>query len=201
VQKWRPALVVAGVRFIYDDHEDAPGVRLRSKAAKRVKGRAAAMTTTADVTWTRDMLKSELEEQAEWRRRKAVEYPDDRRNLDSAEEYERLAKTVKEIPDDLLLAHSEAFEDAPDSERWQEMLKNIFRGFCDFANATELVQAFVDAKREETEDEESEPLSESESYLVRSLKRVLDANDVPSDVAEKVIQLIVDWEKTPTAKS
>ena len=111
---------------------------------------------TDDLAWTRDILKGELEDQAEWRRRKAAEYPDDRRNLDSAEEYERLAKTVKDIPEDLLVAYSESFEDAPDSERWQEMLKNIFRGFSDFANATELVQAFVDAKREEAEDEEND---------------------------------------------
>jgi hypothetical protein len=30
------------------------------------------------------------------------------------------------ILDDLLVAYSEAFEDAPDSERWHEMLKDIF---------------------------------------------------------------------------
>ena len=150
---------------------------------------------TDDLAWTRDILKGELEDQAEWRRRKAAEYPDDRRNLDSAEEYERLAKTVKDIPEDLLVAYSESFEDAPDSERWQEMLKNIFRGFSDFANATELVQAFVDAKREEAEDEENDT-SDADSYLVRSLKRTLDANDVPPDVAEKVIRLIEEWEKT-----
>jgi hypothetical protein len=147
-----------------------------------------------------DILKGELEDQAEWRRRKAAEYPDDRRNLDSAEEYERLAKTVKDIPEDLLVAYSESFEDAPDSERWQEMLKDIFRGFSDFANATELVQAFVDAKREEAEDEENDT-SDVDSYLVRSLRRTLDANDVPPDVAEKVIRLIEEWEKTSTVKS
>jgi hypothetical protein len=159
------------------------------------------MTTAADDddAWARKLLKDELEEQAEWRRGKAVEYPDDRRNLTSAEEYERLAKTVKDIPADLLVAYSEAFEDAPDSERWQEMLKDIFRGFSDFADATELVQAFVDAKREETEDEEDDT-SDAESYLVRSLRRTLDANDVPSDVAEKVIRLIVDWEKASMDK-
>ena len=145
------------------------------------------MTTTDDIALTREMLKAELEEQAEWRRRKAVEYPNDRRNLDSAEEYERLAKTVKDVPDDLLVAYSEAFEDAPDSERWQEMLKDIFRGFSDVANATELVQAFVDAKREEAEDEEGDA-SDAESYLVRSLRRTLEAMDVPSDVAEKVFE-------------
>ena len=130
-------------------------------------------------------------------RRKAVEYPDDRRNLTSAEEYERLAETVKDIPADLLVEYSEAFEDVPDSERWQETLKDIFRGFSDFADATELVQAFVDAKREEAEDEEDDT-SDAESYLVRSLRRTLDANDVPSDVADKVIRLIVDWEKAST---
>jgi hypothetical protein len=163
--------------------------------------REAAMATTAkDIAWTRDMLKAELEETAEWRRRKAVEYPDDRRNLDSAEEYDRLAKTVKDVPDDLLVAYSEAFEDAPDSERWQEILKDIFRGFADFDNAAELVQAFVDAKREEAEDEDSEPASDAESYLVMSLRRVLDTNDVPSDVADKVIGLIEEWERT-TKKS
>src|SRR6516165_9727144 len=151
---------------------------------KKDSWRAAAMTD--DVAWTREMLKTELEDQAEWRRQKAVEYPHDRRNLDSAEEYERLAKTVKDIPDNLLVAYSEAYQDAPDVERWQELLKDIFRGFSDFANATELVQAFVDIKHEETEDEESE----EESLLVRSLTATLDAHGVPSDVAEKVIRLI-----------
>jgi hypothetical protein len=158
-------------------------------------------TTTDDVAWTREMLKSELEDQAQWRREKAVDYPHDRRNLVSAEEYERLANTAKDIPDDLLIAFKEAYEDVPDVERWQEMLKDIFRGFSDFANATELVQAFVDQKRDEAEDEESEALlSDAESLLVRSLRIMLDAHGVPSDVAEKVVRLIGEWEKTP-AKS
>jgi hypothetical protein len=160
-----------------------------------MKEGAPMMSKTDDIAWGRDTLKGDLEDQAEWRRRKAVEYPNDRRNLDSAEEYERLAKTVKDIPDDLLVAYSEAFEDLPDSERWQEMLKDIFRGFSDFANATELVQAFVDAKREEAEHQEGDA-SDMDNYLVMSLRRTLDANAVPSDVAEKVIQLIEDWQKT-----
>jgi len=158
------------------------------------------MTTTAkDIAWTRDMLKGDLEDQAEWRRRKAAEYPDDRRNLDSAEEYERLAKTVKDVPDDVLVAYSEAFEDVPDSERWQEMLKDIFRGFSDFDNATKLVAAFVDAKREE--DEENELPSGEESYLVMSLKAKLDSHGVPTDVVDKVISLIEEWEKTSSTKA
>jgi hypothetical protein len=148
------------------------------------------------------MLKTELEEQAEWRRQRAVEYPDDRRNLDSAEEYERLAKTVKDIPDDVLVAYSGAIADEPDVELWQETLKDIFRGFFDPADATELVQSFVDQKRGEAEDqaEEREPTGDT-SQVVRSLSAVLDANGVPVNVADKVIRLIEEWEKTPTGRS
>src|SRR5262249_51561060 len=159
-----------------------------SRALESRKGGTQMTTKADDLALTRNMLTGELEDQAQWRRRKAAEYPDDHRNLDSAEEYERLAKTVKDIPDDLLVAYSEAFEDMPDSERWQEMLKDIFRGFWSPDNATELVQAFVDAKREEQEDKESE--DDAESYLLRSLKATLAAHDVPSDVSEKIIGLI-----------
>jgi hypothetical protein len=112
------------------------------------KGKDSAMTA-ADLAWNRELLKDQLEVQAEWRRRKAVEYPDDRRNRDAAKEYERLAKTVQNIPDDLLVAYSEAFEDAPDSERFEEMLKDIFRGFFAPADATEFVQSFLDRKQDE----------------------------------------------------
>jgi hypothetical protein len=165
-----------------------------------VKEGSGLMTTTADdIARIREMLKAELEETAEWRLRKAVEYPDDRRNRDSATEYDRLAKTVKDIPDDLLVAYSEAFEDAPDSERWEETLKDIFRGFSDFTNATELVQAFLDAKREDAEDEGD--ARDAESLLVMSLRATLGGHDVPADVADKVIGLIEEWEKTSSTKS
>jgi hypothetical protein len=102
------------------------------------------------------MLMAELEEQADWRRQKAVEYPLDRRNRDAAAEYRRLAKTVKDIPDDVLVAYSKAFEDAPDSERWHELLKDVFRGFSSPADATELLQHFVDQKRDEDDDRNEE---------------------------------------------
>jgi hypothetical protein len=70
------------------------------------KGKDRAMAKADDLAWNRKLLKDQLEDQAEWRRRKAVEYPDDRRNLDAGGEYERLAKTVQNIPDDLLVAYS-----------------------------------------------------------------------------------------------
>ena len=68
------------------------------------KGKDSAMTA-ADLAWNRELLKDQLEVQAEWRRRKAVEYPDDRRNRDAAEEYEHLARIVHNIPDNLLVTY------------------------------------------------------------------------------------------------
>jgi hypothetical protein len=204
VQKMRRALEAAGIQFIDEDATVASAsdcARACGCGARRGSGEGGqrVMTTTADdIARIREMLKAELEEAAEWRRRKAVEYPDDRRNRDSATEYDRLAKTVKDIPDDLLVAYSEAFEDAPDSERWEEMLKDIFRGFSDFANATELVQAFLDAKREDAEDEDER---DAESLLVRSLRATLEQHDVPPNVADKVIGLIQEWEKASSTKS
>jgi hypothetical protein len=88
---------------------------------------------------------------------------------------------------------------AKPSLRWQ-MLKGIFCGRTSQANAT-VVQAFVDVAREGTEDEASGPPSAAESHLVTSLKAVLDANNVPSDVAEKLIRQIEEWEGMPTSKS
>ena len=121
---------------------------MKTNEGRMAKGKDRAMTG-ADPTWNRKLLKDQLEDQAEWRRRKAVEYPDDRRNRDAAEEYDRLAKTVQNIPDDLLVAYSEAFEDARDSERFEEMLKGIFRGFFAPADTTEFVQSFLDRKQDE----------------------------------------------------
>lgn len=50
----------------------------------------------------RDQLRETFECQAEWRREKAVEYPDDRRNLKAADLFDRLAATVDAIPADVL---------------------------------------------------------------------------------------------------
>jgi hypothetical protein len=55
------------------------------------------------------------------------------------------------VSDDLLVLYSEAFEDLPDSERREEMLKDIFRGFWSPDDATELVQSFLDRKQDEDE--------------------------------------------------
>jgi hypothetical protein len=47
---------------------------------------------------TRQELQEEFERQAEWRRMKADEYPDDdTRNIEAAEIFDRLAATVADI--------------------------------------------------------------------------------------------------------
>jgi hypothetical protein len=43
------------------------------------------------------MLVETLESQAEWRRQKALEYPEDRRNIDAAELLEKLAKDASKL--------------------------------------------------------------------------------------------------------
>jgi hypothetical protein len=72
-------------------------------------------------------------------------------------------------------------------------------GQLGFYDATELVQAFLDAKRADAEDEED--ARDAESLLVMSLRATLEGHDVPADVADKVIGLIEEWKETSTTKS
>ena len=62
-----------------------------------------------DIPAMRQELKEEFEREAEWRRQKAAEYPDDKRNLDSAAGYDRLAATVGDVSDELMVAYVECF--------------------------------------------------------------------------------------------
>ena len=50
----------------------------------------------------RGWLRQAIENTADWRRRTAEQYPDDNRNIEAAEELERLAGTVDDIPEALL---------------------------------------------------------------------------------------------------
>lgn len=72
---------------------------------------------------TRQELQEEFGRQAEWRRMKA-EYPDDTRNIEAAEIFDRLAATVGDIKSyqlDALLV----FDDTSDVELWNEMLRRV----------------------------------------------------------------------------
>lgn len=62
-------------------------------------------------------------EQAEWRERKAAEYKHDTRNIEAAAHLRHLAETAKNVDDSLINAAVELSEDVPDSEVWNEMLR------------------------------------------------------------------------------
>jgi hypothetical protein len=74
----------------------------------------------------RDELKETFERQAVWRRQKAAEHPDDKRDLEAAKIFDRLAATVKDIPLDVSRAYRELFDDdILDSETAQKMLRAV----------------------------------------------------------------------------
>jgi hypothetical protein len=87
-------------------------------------------------------LKETFEMQAEWRRQKAAEYPDDSRNTEAAKIFDRLAATVENVPPDVLAAYEELFDDLPDVEVHQEMLRQV--GFyTSYDNAEDFVREFI----------------------------------------------------------
>jgi hypothetical protein len=92
----------------------------------------------------RKLLTEQFGCQAEWRRMKATEYPDDPRNLEAAALLDHMAATVKDIPDEIIDAYCKAFEyDETAIESWLERLRVVgFRSFPD--NAREFVQDFID---------------------------------------------------------
>jgi len=87
-------------------------------------------------------LKETFEMQAVWRRGKAAEYPQDGRNLEAAEIFDRLAATAGNVPPEVLEAADELFDGAEDMEIWQDMLREV--GFHSApANAEEFVREFI----------------------------------------------------------
>jgi hypothetical protein len=87
-------------------------------------------------------LQEEFELQAEWRRKKAEEFPDDARNQEAARILDRLAATAERVPPDVLAAYYELFEDLPDTEELSDMLRNIGFGST-YDTAEDFVRAFI----------------------------------------------------------
>ena len=87
-----------------------------------------------------EMLGETFERQAEWRRRKASEFLDER-NAEAAAIFDKLAATVDGIPADVLSAYYALFDDLTDKEVELEMLQRV--GFDQApATAEEYVRAF-----------------------------------------------------------
>jgi hypothetical protein len=73
-------------------------------------------------------LRDDFKEEAEWRREKAKQSPDEERYLAAAAIFDRLAATVDAIPQDVFITFSEHPEIADgllDVERWTEMLRAV----------------------------------------------------------------------------
>jgi hypothetical protein len=75
----------------------------------------------------RQELQDVFKEQAEWRREKAKQSPDEERYLAAAAIFDRLAATVDAIPQDVFIAFSklEVDDGLLDVERWTEMLRDV----------------------------------------------------------------------------
>ena len=67
-------------------------------------------------------LQDDFKEQAEWRREKAEQYPDDKRHLEAAAIFDRLAATVDGIPQDVFRAFSQIRR-----ERWPTGRRTVDR--------------------------------------------------------------------------
>jgi hypothetical protein len=95
-------------------------------------------------------LQDVFKEQAEWRREKAEQYPNEERNLQAAAIFDRLAATVDAVPQDAFVALSELRPNVDDGlldvERWTEMLRDV--GFQSAPkNAEDFVRSFVADRR------------------------------------------------------
>lgn len=87
-------------------------------------------------------LMEQFEGQAAWRRERAGVYPNDKRNLEAAVIFDRMAATAEAVPAELLTAYEELFDEFSDSEAAQQMLREV--GFSRWPNdAAELIRAFI----------------------------------------------------------
>jgi hypothetical protein len=92
----------------------------------------------------RQELQDVFKEQAEWRREKAKQSPDEERYLAAAAIFDRLAATVDAIPQDVFIAFSklEVDDGLLDVERWTEMLRDVGFGLSP-KTAEEFVRSFI----------------------------------------------------------
>jgi hypothetical protein len=94
-----------------------------------------------------DLLWLEFSSTAEWRRAKAVEFPDDGRNGDAAKLLDRLAATADQVEAHVVRAYVEAWGDGRDGDEHAEMLRGV--GFNYWPqSATVFLRDFIGRVRE-----------------------------------------------------
>ena len=93
---------------------------------------------------SREGWREKFEDQARWRREQAAEYPDDQRNVEAAEIFDRLAATVQNVPPEVLAVVDELYFGGPlnndeidheTMEAEQEKLRSV--GFHTFPESAE----------------------------------------------------------------
>ena len=89
-------------------------------------------------------LRDDFKEQAEWRREKAEQHPDDKRHLEAAAIFDRLAATVDGIRQDVFRTFSEpdVNDGLLDLEQWTQMLREVGFGSSP-KSAEEFVRFFI----------------------------------------------------------
>jgi hypothetical protein len=124
-----------------------------------------------------EMIGYEVQGTAEWRRRKAEEFPDDSRNVDAAEELERLAGEIdslegSEIEKQIRAAH-DSLADLSDS--WAEISEDVSDelrsiGFhSSYSTATKFLEWYrdlLDEKLRELKEKADEEMEELELKAV-----------------------------------
>lgn len=148
-----------------------------------------------------DLLVVEAESTAEWRRRKAQQFPDDRRNLQAAEELERLASELKKLVgtamDQRVISHVERILDKEDADllvelsTWvSEELRHV--GFHQEAGtALEFATAYCDKIEELLIDLEENELDERIAPLVENdpvVKEAKAAYDKAKAAYERAVE-------------
>jgi hypothetical protein len=100
---------------------------------------------TTDLCDITESLKDDFIDTARWREEKAVEYPNDARNLEAVKLLKELAATVDQVNPALLNAYAELWDDKDplrEHEEHSDMLRTIgFQWAPD--NATEFVTTFI----------------------------------------------------------
>ena len=95
---------------------------------------------------TRETLQTDFENQAEWRWEKAVEQPDDLRNVEAAETLEKLAESVGDVPAETIDTYKELWENNDAgfnrSELHSEMMREIGFSYAP-SSAEEFVKDFI----------------------------------------------------------
>jgi hypothetical protein len=89
-----------------------------------------------------EWLAEEFAAQAEWRRQKAVEFPDDERNNEAALIFDRLSESVGQLDLAILDTFGSLHDEVQDSELWRDWLREI--GFHQWPkSAGELIAEFI----------------------------------------------------------